>query len=103
MVTTVKERLDYSMSALIKSIDMLVAKETTNTIAKADITVKDNKGTVIVTLAKDVPVSCLLQLEKRFVDLRRMYDKLPTFNTEINWVKGINIEDVLAIDLSRNK
>jgi len=94
MITTVKERLAYTMSPLAKAIDVMVSKETTNTVAKADIIIKDEDGNVVATLGKDIPVSALLQLEKRFVETRKMYDKMPTFNTETHWIKGVNLDGV---------
>jgi len=90
MTTTVTERINYTSKALIKAINIIATKEHTNTLAKADIQILDEDGAVLETLAKDVPVTGLLSLEKQFQEYRRMYVKIPTFNTETSWAAGTN-------------
>jgi len=94
MVTTVTARIDYIKSFIVKEIDTLCSKEKTNTVAKADIVIKDEEGNITDTIAKDVPVSALLQLEKKFNDYRKIYAAIPTTNSEIEWIKGINGQGV---------
>ena len=94
MTTTVSERLNFTTKYLMKSINILASKEYTNTLAKADIIIKDDEGTTIAILAKDVPVSTLLSLDKKFSEIRLMYAKIPTLNTEKHWVIGTNTEGI---------
>ena len=94
MTTTVKERIDYNTKALIKAVNVLATKENTNTLAKADIIILDDDGAVEETLATDVPVSALLSMEKQFQEYKKIYAKIPTFNTETAWIKGVNTEGV---------
>jgi len=90
MTTTVRERLNYTTKSLIKAVDILATKEQTNTVAKADIVILDEDGGIVSTLAEAVPVSALLQMEKQFQEYRKMYSKMPTFNTETSWIIGVN-------------
>jgi hypothetical protein len=92
MTTTVDERLKYLTKSLTASINILCSKEATNQEAKSDIIIRDEDGNVEATLAKDVPVCALLQLEKRFTEYRKLYVRIPTFNTDTLWVKGLNAE-----------
>jgi len=100
MTTTVMDRLEYTNKFIANAINVISTQEKTNTVAKADITIKDDDGNKIATIAKDVPVSALLQLEKKFVDFRAVFDKIPTFNTETHWVKGINASGVECYQIS---
>lgn len=92
MTTTVKSRIKYTAQALTKSINTLISKEKTNQVAKADIVVYDDEGNVEATLATNVPVSALLQLEKRLTDIRRAYATIPTVSTEVHWTSGVNMD-----------
>lgn len=51
-----------------------------NTKAKADVTLEDGK-----VLAKDVPVTHLLYLEKQLTDIEKFVDSLVTLNPAIEW------------------
>ena len=92
MTTTVAERISYTSKQLVKAVNVLGTKETTNTVAKADVVILDEDGAVVETLATAVPVSALLQMEKQFQEYRKMYTKIPTFNTETTWIEGVNAE-----------
>lgn len=79
VVTTVSKRLDWTKKKAIEYIDHEATKEKTNTLAKADVVV-DGK-----TIAKDVPATVLLSLEKRLVEIRDYYDKAPTLDLSKPW------------------
>ncbi len=64
---------------LTRAFDVTAAKDYTNTKAKADIVVGG------VTLAKDVPVTYLLFLEKYCENLKTVIQKLPTLDPAENW------------------
>ncbi len=90
MTTTVKEKLKYLKPFMVKYVDTLTSKETTNQVAKSKIIVKDEDGNELFKLDKEIPVSALLQLEKIFTEIRGVYNSIPTFDTEKMWVKGTN-------------
>lgn len=60
-------------------VDVTATKEIGNTLAKADIVV-DGK-----VLAKGIPVSCLLFLEKMFTDVRTFISQLPKLDPAEKW------------------
>jgi len=64
---------------LTKLFDITLTKETGNTTARADIVV-DGKP-----IAKDVPVTFLLWLEKRMEDMNTFVSKLPVLSEADNW------------------
>lgn len=80
--TTVEDRLDYTWESITEWFDVVLTKETTNQIAKADIVID---GTV---LASDVPVGFLLGLETKLAKLRGMYGKIPTLPPGQPWVRS---------------
>ncbi len=65
--------------ALVDLFDVTATQEWGNTTAKADI-VLDGK-----TLLSDVPVTYLLFLEKRLVDLHTFVKSLPTLAADVEW------------------
>lgn len=66
--------------ALERLFDLTLTKDTANTVAKADIRVGD------AVLARDVPVTTLLWLEKQLVSLRAFIGKLPVTDVADDWV-----------------
>lgn len=66
--------------------DVTLTKETANTAAKADVITAD--GTTVLT---DVPVTYLLFLEKKLVDLRTFVSKLPTLDPADEWTWDRNV------------
>lgn len=64
---------------MTRFFDLTLTKETANTQAKADIIVDG------VTIAKDVPVTYMLQLEKKLADLRTFISKLPLLDPAEEW------------------
>ncbi|WP_117213264.1 hypothetical protein [Allorhizocola rhizosphaerae] len=65
--------------ALTRMFDVVATKDQANTAAKADIVVDG------VTLAKDVPATYLLFLEKQLVDLATFVRKLPVLDPAEVW------------------
>jgi hypothetical protein len=85
LVTTVPAKLSYIEEQLGKVIDTNFQQEATNCLAKADIIVidDDDKSTTIATA---VPVTVLVQLEKKLSEMRaQVYDLIPTLDPTKKW------------------
>lgn len=89
LTTTVPDKLEYVGMHLVRFIDALAQKESTNQVATADIILEDK------VLAEKVPATLLLALENKIAKLRGMYEAMPTLQPGITWVpdpsKGKNI------------
>ena len=81
LVTTVPERLAYTLESLTKVIDAAVSKEKTNTVAAANVMIDGE------TLLEEVPATALLNLENRFGELRKLIEKIPTLDNMVKWEK----------------
>jgi hypothetical protein len=108
MVTTVKKKLEYIKGPIANYIDIVLQKEATNQVAKGDILIYDDSGNVVAEIAKDVPVSALLQYERLLSVIRNdVYNGIPTIDTNVKWTKGdpegdeIWVQD--AAESTRNK
>ncbi|HSU66930.1 MAG TPA: hypothetical protein VLJ39_08670 [Tepidisphaeraceae bacterium] len=75
----VTDKIRQAREALIDLLDVVITQDAANCEAKADLVV-DGK-----TLAKDVPVTNLLFLEKQLTDLHTFIDKLPTLDPAEEW------------------
>lgn len=85
MVTTVAEKLSYFEKQIKRLFDVIIQKEATNAIAKADIVVEDDNG-IETVIAKDVPVSALVQYENLFERIRaEVYNSIPTLDPSVKW------------------
>jgi hypothetical protein len=73
--STVKKEVTWLSNIVTKAIDAAYAIDIANTTAKADIVLED--GTVI---AKDVPATALLQLEKRVKEVSEFVHSIPTLD-----------------------
>lgn len=73
--TTVRKELTWFGKHLSKSLDASLRVATANTKAKGDIVLDD--GTVV---AKDVPATALLELEKRLGSLLELIGTIPTLD-----------------------
>lgn len=73
--TTVQKEIKWISKHLTSALDVSYQVDVANTQAKADIVAED--GTII---AKDVPATFLLQLEKRVVEWQDLIDKIPTLD-----------------------
>jgi hypothetical protein len=80
MVTTVFDKLLYSVGANVRALDAYMQKEATNQKAHADIVIDDK------VLAKDVPATVLLGLETKLTELRAVYEAIPTLAPGPTWV-----------------
>jgi hypothetical protein len=73
--TTVRKEIDWLKPIAMRFIDVAYAIDMANTRAKADIITED--GT---TIAKDVPTTALLQLEKRVREMLEFAKTIPTLD-----------------------
>lgn len=80
MVTTVFDKLLYTVGPNVRALDAYLQKEATNQKAAADIVVGD------VTLVLGVPATVLLGLETKIAELRSVYEKIPTLAPGPTWV-----------------
>lgn len=80
LASTVSDRLEYQEKTIVRYLDALLQKEATNQIAKADIVIGET------VIAKDVPATFLLGLEKLLVQIRATYNVIPTLPPNIEWV-----------------
>jgi len=82
MVTTVPDKLAYAVDSIKDWLDVTFQKEKSNQNAKANIEIDD------VLLAVDCPATFLLGLEtKKLLDIRRMFEVVPTLQPGIKWEK----------------
>ena len=70
---------------LTELFDVTACKDYTNCFARADVSVGD------VVLAKDVPITFLLFLEKKLTDIHTFVSKLPTLDPSEDWVFDSNV------------
>ncbi len=94
LVKTVAEELEEALKVIGKAVDTGLEIDEANTRAKADIVVDD------VVLAKDVPATFLLQLEKRLREVRSMFKEIPTFDPVRIWTAdpGADKKNVLRAE-----
>lgn len=81
MDTTVQDKLDYQKKHIVRYLDAVLQKETANQTATADIMVDG------VTIAANVPVAFLLNLEKKLDQIKQVYRAIPTLPPSIDWIK----------------
>lgn len=85
LVTTVAEKIGYVEKMLKRLFDVIIQKEATNAIAKADIVIEAADGTETV-ISKDVPVSALVQFENLLERIRNeVYGVIPTLDPSREW------------------
>lgn len=73
--TTVKSEVQWLTGILVKALDAAYAIDVANTTAKADIILETGD-----MLAKDVPATALLQLEKRVKEISEFIKTIPTLD-----------------------
>ncbi len=71
--------------AMTELFDVTATKDLANCQAKADVSVGE------VVIAKDVPVTYLLFLEKKLVDIHTFVSKLPTLDPSEEWTLDPNV------------
>lgn len=83
--TLVQQTVDQIVAGMsadwTRMLDVTFTKETANTTAKADIVVDGE------TIAKDVPVTYLLFLERKANDLGTLVKEMPTLDAAEEWEK----------------
>lgn len=79
MVTTVFDKLLYTVGSNVRALDAYLQKEATNQKAVADIVIDDK------VLATAVPATVLLGLETKIAELRAVYEKIPTLAPGPTW------------------
>src|ERR1700679_56315 len=85
--TTVNKELTWISDILVRSIDVGHQIDVANTLAKADIMTEN--GDVI---AKDVPATSLLQLEKELKEFRDLVMTVPTLDPAKGFTQDTNRE-----------
>lgn len=91
VVTTVEKRLHWTEGKVAGLFDYELVRDRANMKAMSDLTVDG------VTIAKDVPATTLLSMEKRLREIREYYDAIPTLDLSKKWD---NVDG--AKDLFRN-
>src|SRR5690606_27128882 len=79
LVSTVPERLDYTLTTVGRYWDALLQKELANQSAKADLEIEG--GPTI----KDLPATFLLAMESRLEAVRAVILTVPTLDPNIDW------------------
>ena len=72
--------IDEVRKSLVRLLDVTATKDWGNNVAKANIVIDDK------VIAKDVPVTYLLFLEKKLTDLNTFVNKLPVLDPTEQWV-----------------
>lgn len=75
----VREAIQQCFKSVADMMDLVATQDWANCQAKADLVVNNQ------TIAKDVPVTHLLFLEKQLVDLHTLVEKLPALDPSERW------------------
>ena len=81
MTGTVPDKMQYVATSVVRLWDVLLAQERTNQAARADLVLEGE------AIAKDLPATFLLNMEKRLKALRDVYLLIPTLPPGKDWVK----------------
>lgn len=73
--STVNKELEWISGILVRAIDVGHQVDVANTLAKADIVTEDDE-----IIAKDVPATSLLQLEKELKEFHGLLNSIPTLD-----------------------
>lgn len=105
---TANDIIRQSLTAWSEILQITARKDWTNT--KAIGTVKVNSGTADVpdlVIAKDVPVSYLIYMEKTLVDIRTLFNSLPILNESEEWTfdgnTGLHKTDMIQTQRKERK
>jgi hypothetical protein len=80
LVTTVKQTLEYLLTFWINAEDLQATKNVTNQRAVANVEINGK------TLLTNLPVDELMGLESRLLDLRKVFEKMPTLDASKTWI-----------------
>jgi hypothetical protein len=81
LTSTVNQKIDYIKDFVVKALDATMQKEVTNQNARADIEIDGD------SLVNNVPATMLLTLEKEMIQIRNLYEAIPTLQNGMKWVK----------------
>jgi len=88
MDDTVPSKLQYTAEHIIRYLDVVLEKETTNQAAKADLIVDG------ITIANNLPATFLLGLESKLKKIRDdVYATIPTLQPGVKWEKDPSMGD----------
>lgn len=82
LVTTVKQTLDYLLGFWVKAEDLQATKNVTNQSAIANVEIN---GEILLS---NLPVDELMGLEARLLDLRKVFEKMPTLDASKTWTSS---------------
>jgi hypothetical protein len=85
IVETVKDKINYTAKSIIDNIDVELTKNETNLLAKAELTIIDDKQLVSYNFGK-FSVSSLMDLEKQLTNIRKLYLSIPTLDNTKEWI-----------------
>lgn len=92
VIANVEQLLEDYARASVRFYDVRLTKEGANTAARTDLVVDDG-----ITIAKDVPVTYLIQLEKELTRFKLFLTKLPLLDPAENWhadsASGVYVTD----------
>lgn len=91
---TVKKNLDAAKENFIDLLNIIATQEYANCEAKADIVVGGQ------VLAKNVPVSYMLFLEKQVDDMKSLISALPVLSSDVKWNKSQVDADLYLTDVA---
>jgi len=92
--SSVKKELAWVSTAIIKAFDVGYQIAEANTLARADIVLEDDAGTVLLT---SVPATALLELEKRIAEIGAMVASIPTLDP----AKGFKVDESRSLYVAR--
>jgi hypothetical protein len=75
--STVAKELNWVQGFMAKAIDASYQVAQANTLAKADVVLEDDNGTVLL---EGVPATSLLELEKRLAEVQALVNAIPTLD-----------------------
>jgi hypothetical protein len=98
--STVEQELEWVSQHIIKSLDASLQVAVANTAAKADIVLEDG----LEVLAEDVPVTALLELEKRMAEVFELTKSIPTLDPAKGYTQdGTRSGVYVAREVSKNR
>lgn len=89
VVTTVPDRLQYTLKATGRYWDGLLQKEATNQLATANVIVGDE------TIIENAPAQWLLRMEKELKAVRGLAVTIPTHDANVAWVDSTKGKHIL--------
>lgn len=94
---TVSQVLTSFEESLTDLFDVVLTQDSANCTAKADIIVEEN------VIAKDVPVTYLMFIEKQLHDVAKFIECLPTLDIATRWNYDVNEDLYVSDETKTNK